>query len=247
MLNSEESSSVEVRCRTCRAFNTVATDASAPKCVACEQPLVLGDDPPPSPVAAPIKEIDARPRSEQAQETVQQSPASGSLGYQERELLIRRKNSGANWFYWIAGLSMVNSVGVASESDWGFPVGLGATLVVDVIGKDLGSSGSLVALVISAMIAGTFCLFAVMGRRGKVWAFLVGMGLYGLDAVLYLLFADWMSFAFHVFALFWIYAGFSALRKLRQDEVRHEAVVPLPAPATRGNSVFGNGPGSWGA
>jgi fatty acid desaturase len=50
------------------------------------------------------------------------SPAAGQLR------LIR---SGANWFIWIAGLSLVNSALFAIGSNWAFFLGLGATQFVD--------------------------------------------------------------------------------------------------------------------
>jgi hypothetical protein len=40
--------------------------------------------------------------------------------------------------------------------------------------------------------------------------------LYALDGLLFLLVQDWLSLAFHAFALFCIFGGHSALKRLRQ-------------------------------
>ena len=50
--------------------------------------------------------------------------------------------SGASWFWWIAGLSLVNSIMTHSGSDTGFIIGLGFTLVV----FNNGASGYVKAL-----------------------------------------------------------------------------------------------------
>src|SRR5574340_77246 len=49
----------------------------------------------------------------------------------KRPDLMARHLNGANWFYWIAGLSVVNSVIVLFGGAWYFLVGLGATQFVD--------------------------------------------------------------------------------------------------------------------
>src|SRR5687768_15737378 len=50
-----------------------------------------------------------------------------------REAMEHNGRSGANWFYWVAGLSLVNSAIQHGGGDTYFVVGLGMTLVVDVI------------------------------------------------------------------------------------------------------------------
>lgn len=50
----------------------------------------------------------------------------------ERLELETRLNSGAGWFYWIAGLSLLNSIIMLSGSDLYFVIGLGITQIIDV-------------------------------------------------------------------------------------------------------------------
>lgn len=45
----------------------------------------------------------------------------------ERQQLEQRMKSGANWFYWIAALSLVTSIISLAGGDWGFLVSLGVT------------------------------------------------------------------------------------------------------------------------
>jgi hypothetical protein len=129
---------------------------------------------------------------------------------------------GANWFYWIAGFSVVNSVLMATGSNWGFIVGLGITQIISAFGaaaaKDLGSTATVIAFVFTLIAAGIFVLFGVFANKRYIWAFIVGMVLYALDGLLFLLIQDWLSIGFHVFALFCIYSGLKAYHKLRELE-----------------------------
>ncbi|MCP4560303.1 MAG: hypothetical protein GY837_07230, partial [Bosea sp.] len=45
----------------------------------------------------------------------------------EAEKISMGFRSGANWFYWIAGLSIANSLVILFQGEWGFVVGLGIT------------------------------------------------------------------------------------------------------------------------
>ena len=41
--------------------------------------------------------------------------------------------NGSKWFYWIAGLSIINSVAHLAKGDFSFVIGLGITQIVDAI------------------------------------------------------------------------------------------------------------------
>ena len=45
----------------------------------------------------------------------------------EAEIYRRNMQSGARWFYWIAGLSLINAIAAAANSNWSFLAGLGIT------------------------------------------------------------------------------------------------------------------------
>jgi len=129
--------------------------------------------------------------------------------------------SGANWFLWVAGLSLVNSVLFWTGSTWGFAIGLGLTDAANAFGQVAitGTTGMVVAFVADALIAGAFAGLWQMAKQGAQWAFIVGMIVYGLDALLMVWATDWLSVVFHGLALYFIYRGFQACRAL-----------PAPAP-----------------
>jgi len=41
--------------------------------------------------------------------------------------------SGANWFYWVAGLSLINTIMIFAGAKWGFAIGLAITQIIDVV------------------------------------------------------------------------------------------------------------------
>ncbi|MBI3661975.1 MAG: hypothetical protein HY234_02855 [Acidobacteria bacterium] len=138
--------------------------------------------------------------------------------------------SGANWFYWIAGLSLVNSALAFFGSDRRFVIGLGITEVVDYVAKEAGAAGGIIPLGMNVLIVGVFVLFGFQaGKRSKA-AFLTGMIVYGLDGGLLLLAQDYLSVAFHGLALFYIFKGFSASNQLRAVESASIAAGLSPGP-----------------
>jgi len=124
-------------------------------------------------------------------------------------LAMIRVRVAAKWFYWIAALSMINSLVVIFGGNFHFVVGLGITSVVDAIAKRVGAMGSALDLVINAFIAGLFVLLGSFAIKAQKWAFLTGMLLYAADALLCLMAKDILSIAFHGYVLFTIYRGFS--------------------------------------
>ena len=141
---------------------------------------------------------------------------------EEKLKVEKRFQSGADWFFWIAGLSLINSIILLAGSEWGFIVGLGVTRIVDSIGlviaEEVGIAGKIIAFIFDVIVAGIFVLFGVFARRRHKWAFITGMILYALDGLIFLLVMDILSIGFHIFALFCIYGGFKALGKLSEVE-----------------------------
>ena len=128
---------------------------------------------------------------------------------QETEVRIKR---GASWFYWIAGLSLINSISALSGGNFGFILGLGITQIIDAVGERLSSGGKTVTIALDLLVLGLFILFGFFASRKHQWAFVVGMILYGLDGLLFLAGMQLLSIGFHVFALYCIFKGFSAAR-----------------------------------
>jgi hypothetical protein len=143
--------------------------------------------------------------------------------------------SGANWFIWIAGLSLVNSVLFAIGSNWAFFLGLGATQFVDAFGKEIitGTTGQVLALAVDLVIAGIFVGLGLVSRSGAMWSFIVGMVLLVLDALLLAWVTDWAAVAFHGLALFFVVRGFQASRRftaLRTASALPAGIVPPITP-----------------
>lgn len=146
------------------------------------------------------------------------SPSTTTLLEQKLRAEQVVKN-GAGWFLAIAGLSILNSVLTLSGTNFHFIFGLGVTEIVDAIGRQSGTTGSTLGLIVNVFIAGLFLLFWNFARKGEKWAFLVGMALYAVDGLILLPFKDILGVAFHAYALFRIYGslqGVSALENLRQ-------------------------------
>jgi len=125
---------------------------------------------------------------------------------------LAQMKSGASWFYWIAALSLVNSISAFTGSDWRFILGLGVTQLIDALGQSIEGSGKFIALVLDLVAAGVLVLFGVFGGKGHLWAFVVGMVLFTLDGVLFLLVQDWIGVGFHAFVLYCLFRGFQACR-----------------------------------
>lgn len=134
-----------------------------------------------------------------------------------REQWEQTCRSGANWFYWVAGLSLVNTLTFILGWEGAFVVGLGATQVVDVVvqavADELGPMANLFGLMINLSIVAAVAVFGLLAHRRRTWAFAVGMTLYALDGGIFLLVGDWLSLGFHVFVLYCLAGGWSAATK----------------------------------
>jgi hypothetical protein len=124
---------------------------------------------------------------------------------------------------------LVNSIVVALGKEWGFVVGLGTTQVIDAFGKAAGGGavGTGLALFLDLIVLAFVVLFGVLCRRGLAWAFVLGMVLYGLDGIIFLVAGDWFGVGFHALVLVFIFGGMNALRKLKR--IPQEPVTDTPA------------------
>jgi hypothetical protein len=118
--------------------------------------------------------------------------------------------SAARWFWWIAGLSLVNTVLFYSGSDINFVLGLGMTTLANLLFADQVP----MAVAISALTIGFYGLVGGQAVQGRLWAFYVGVVVYAADALIYMQVGDWMSVAFHAVAIFYIARGIMRAREL---------------------------------
>ena len=149
----------------------------------------------------------------------QSAAAAGpQVSLAEARVLEGQARSGASWFYWVAALSVINTVLALSGSGVSFVVGLGVAPDIHRIALEAGPGALKVALALTLLAAGPFALFGWLAHKRQTWSFILGMALYGLDAFLLLRTSDWLSLGFHVFVLFCLLKGYRALRKLKTGE-----------------------------
>ena len=137
---------------------------------------------------------------------VQQQPTAQSM------VAMAAVKRGAHWFYWIAGLSIVNTIAALSGGNFHFVLGLGVTEVTDAL---RAPQARMFGFFIDLLVLGFFLMCGYFGAKAQKWAFVMGMTFYFLDAGITLLAQDWLSFAFHIYALICIWRGFSHIAKTR--------------------------------
>lgn len=140
--------------------------------------------------------------------TLRAAKTSGrsAVNFQEDPIV----KSSARWFWWIAGLSLVNAVMFLSGSDINFVLGLAMTTFATALFQHAPA----VAVVLIAVTVGFYFAMGWYAQRGKLWAFYAGLALYVVDALIYLKFEDWMSVGFHALAAFFIAKGVMRVREL---------------------------------
>lgn len=131
---------------------------------------------------------------------------------------VKAVKGGASWFYWIAALSLINSIAIFAGGDINFIVGLGITQLIDGILLELTGTGNIYGLIASALISGMFFLFGYFANKFSGSAFMAGIILYLLDSLIFLLVGDWLGLGFHAFALFMIISGYRQLKQLKSSE-----------------------------
>lgn len=131
--------------------------------------------------------------------------------------------NGASWFFWLAALSMVNSVLAVSGANIRMIFGLGYTQITDAIlgvafeGESSGI-GAALSLATSAVVAGLFALIGLLAHKGFKLAYIGGLVLYVIDALVLLglsatlsLWGDlWLDLLFHAFVLFQLVVGLTS-------------------------------------
>lgn len=129
----------------------------------------------------------------------------------------KKSRSGASWLYWIAGLSAVNAIAFFSGGDWSFFFGLGSLQIISALGSAMEDSiGTTVAIGLNVIGVALFILLGFFAYKKHSWAFIVGMVLYALDSVCFLLASDYLGLILHALALWWIFSGFRANQEWKE-------------------------------
>lgn len=137
--------------------------------------------------------------------------------------------NGANWFYWIAGLSVVNSAIYVFGSKVNFISGLAITRLIDLIADASVSGGSPrvmrgVAIGLDLILVTIFALLGYYAKKAINAVFIGGMVLYLIDGLLSLFFGSLFAVGLHVLILILIFKGFMASREINRIR-EHNALV----------------------
>jgi hypothetical protein len=126
----------------------------------------------------------------------------------------------ARWFWWVAGLSFVNSVASAMHAKFAMVLGLGVTRLIDEVFLAV-AAGPATTLLHFGLVLVPIAAFFFLGRssaKGSTGAWITGMVLYLCDGLVYLLAQDWLAVIFHAFVLFMLFTGFNVMRAVRRAE-----------------------------
>lgn len=137
--------------------------------------------------------------------------------------LVASLKSGTQWFYWIAALSLVNSLIVTFGGSVSFIVGLGITQLIDGLAREGIANGTAIAIAANVLISAGFAAVAYFGGKNIVWVTILGLVLYVLDAGIFLLVQDWWSIGFHAYATYAIWRGLSAGLELKKLQAQAAA------------------------
>jgi hypothetical protein len=118
----------------------------------------------------------------------------------------------ANWFYWIAGLSLVNLLSAIAGANFRFVIGLGFSEVLSEFAKDAVDAGhSGVAMYAGCvLLTGFFAACGWLARRPSIVAFVIGMVAFAADTLIFVMSSDWLGVIFHGMALFYLWRGIPA-------------------------------------
>ncbi len=152
----------------------------------------------------------------------------------QMQILQSRVKAGANWYYAIALLSLVNAVIFMTGNYRYAVIGLGLTPWIDSLSAQLIKNNPQLTILIQAfdlllniLAAGVFAWFGYQAHKRRKWAYPLGMSVYLLDGILFLLAQDLLGFGFHLFGLFGLYQGMRAMQELKKRE--DEAADRIPA------------------
>jgi hypothetical protein len=132
--------------------------------------------------------------------------------------LTQRYRSGVNWFYWIAGLTIITSLITLFGGGIRFLISLGLTQFIDAVAaalaRDFGGAVQFIALILDLVVTGIFVLFGYLAGKKLLWAYALGMGVFLLDGLLSLVLKDAIGVIAHAVVLFFLFRGYQAGREL---------------------------------
>lgn len=138
--------------------------------------------------------------------------------YGQHAELSDRFRAGANWFYWIAGLTLVTSVISLMGGGWSFFLSLGITQLIDgfavYFAESFGEATKVIAIVLDIFIIALFIGLGYLSNKRQLWAFLAGIILFGLDSLLALVIFNVLGLIIHCVVMFLMIRGYIAGRDM---------------------------------
>jgi hypothetical protein len=131
----------------------------------------------------------------------------------EMSTALESIHKGANWFYWIVGLSLVNLVLAFAKSDTHFIIGLAMSELASgfIVGDDAGAAFMGFGAIMLVVILGLFVFIGKKAHKPHKGLFLAGIILYLADGLIYLAFSDFLPAAFHGYVIFNLWMGYKAI------------------------------------
>ena len=138
----------------------------------------------------------------------------------------RQFKGGANWFFWIAGFSVLNSLIFRFGGTTSFLAGLGATQLIDgiasgiyaVLDPSMRPLTIVAAIGANLLVAAYYVALGIFARRRSRLSFALGLLSYTIDALIFLPVHDFWSFGFHIFVAIFLLAGMNGLHRLNELE-----------------------------
>jgi hypothetical protein len=127
---------------------------------------------------------------------------------------VAEMRMGANWFYWVAILAILNVMLVYFVNFQTHFFGLGMSQYLDsrAFANNVETE-KWMAFALGLAIAGIIAAFGYFASKGSDLAFIIGLFVYLFDAVVLLGYREFFAFGFHLFAMFFIFKGLLASRR----------------------------------
>lgn len=131
-------------------------------------------------------------------------------------------SNASSWFLWIAVLSMINITLIAFGQKISFLIGLGVNYAIlgvfNGIGEVSGSNFMIYGYIATYLFSALYIWIWNKSKKKNQRVYLAGLIIYGIDTLVFVLSKEWFSVAFHLFALWMLYAGYATLLKYRKAE-----------------------------
>lgn len=163
--------------------------------------------------------------------------AKSVLLVRQKENLISDIKFGASWFFVIAFASIISTIFIIAGIPIRLPFNFGVIQLANVVAPIINKTHPIIlvsmvygaGVVVSILISTGTIIFGVLSRHMFKWIYFIGMVLYFFDGLLYGVssFFNFEPFGilFHIYILYKLYEGFSAIGALKRLQADTDNVV----------------------